>query len=109
MRNLSNLKVCFLAGTLTPGGAERQLFYILQALCNAGAAPRLLSLNQGEFWEERIKALGVSVTWVGDQPSRLMRIFRILKELRKDPPAVLQSQHFYANAYVSLAAWLSGG
>ncbi|MDE3066478.1 MAG: glycosyltransferase family 4 protein [Verrucomicrobiota bacterium] len=106
MRALSQLKLCFLAGTLEHGGAERQLFYILQALCRTGAAPRLLSLDRGEFWEERIKALGVRVTWAGDQPSRLKRLLRVLKELRQDPPDVVQSQHFYANAYAGLAARL---
>ena len=106
MRNLSRLKLCFLAGTLEHGGAERQLFYILQALCQAGATPRLLSLDQGEFWEETIKALGVCVSWVGDRPSRLTRLFRVLKEVRKNPPDVLQSQHFYTNAYVGVAARL---
>jgi glycosyltransferase involved in cell wall biosynthesis len=104
MRDLSKLSVCFLAGTLAQGGAERQLFYILQALCQAGATPRLLTLNQGEFWEETIKALGVSVTSLGNQPSRLKRLFRIVKELRRDRPDVIQSQHFYTNAYASLAA-----
>ena len=107
MRNLSKLKVCFLAGTLEHGGAERQLFYILQALCRAGAVPRLLSMDQGQFWEETIKALGVCVTCVGGQPSRLARLFRVLKEVRKNPPDVLQGQHFFTNAYVGLAAWLS--
>jgi len=106
MRNLSKLNLCFLAGTLEHGGAERQLFYILQALCQAGATPRLLSLDKGEFWEQTIQNLGVSVTWVGEQPSRLKRLFRVLKELRKDPPDVLQSQHFYTNAYAEVAAWL---
>jgi len=104
MRELSNLKVCFIAGTLAQGGAERQLFYILQALCQAGATPRLLSLNHGEFWEEAIKALGVSITCLGNESSRLKRLFRILKELRRDRPDVLQSQHFYTNAYAGLAA-----
>jgi glycosyltransferase involved in cell wall biosynthesis len=106
MGNLSKLKLCFLAGTLEHGGAERQLFYMLQALCQAGASPRLLSLNRGEFWEEAIKRLGVSVTCVGDQPSRLQRLCRILKEVRKERPDVLQSQHFFANAYAGVAARL---
>jgi glycosyltransferase involved in cell wall biosynthesis len=107
MRSLSRLNVCFVAGTLEHGGAERQLFYILQALCRAGVNPRLLSMDRGEFWEERIKALGVGVTCVGDRPSRLARLFRVLKEVHKDPPNVLQSQHFFTNAYVALAALLS--
>ena len=106
MRDFSKLKICFLAGTLEHGGAERQLFYMLQAFCRAGARPRLLSLDRGEFWEETIKALGVSVTWVGDAASRLKRLFRILNEVRKAPPDVFQSQHFFANAYVGVAARL---
>src|ERR1043165_845624 len=98
MRNLSGLKVCFLAGTLEHGGAERQLFYILKSLCGSGASPRVLSLDQSQFWENAIKNAGVSVTCVGAQRSRLGRFWQILKELRKDPPDVLQSQHFFANA-----------
>src|SRR5881628_3033168 len=109
MRNLSNLNVCFLAGTLAQGGAERQLFYILQALCQAGGAPRLLSLSRGEFWEEAIKGLGVSITCVGHYATRWKRLVRIVKELWRDPPDVLQSQHFYTNAYVSVAARLLCG
>ena len=105
MQSLSNLKLCFLAGTLGHGGAERQLYYILQALCQAGANPRLLSLDQGGFWEPRIKDLGVRVIHVG-APSRWQRLVRILKELRKDRPDILQSQHFYTNAYVGVAASL---
>ena len=104
MSTLSKLNLCFLAGTLEHGGAERQLFYMLQALREAGAVPRLLSLDGGEFWEDKIKALGVSVTFVGERASRLKRLFRVLKEIRKDPPDVLQSQHFFANTYAGLAA-----
>jgi len=104
MSGLSQLKLCFLAGTLEHGGAERQLFYMLQALRQAGAGLRVLSLEQGEFWEEKIKALDIPVTWVGENSLRVKRLFRILAEVRKDPPDVLQSQHFYANAYAGLVA-----
>lgn len=104
MRNLSNLKVCFLAGTLGQGGAERQFFHILQSLCQAGVSTRLLTLTQGEFWEQPIKSLGVPITWVGDSPSRIRRLFRVLGEARNDLPDVLQSQHFYTNACACLVA-----
>jgi glycosyltransferase involved in cell wall biosynthesis len=106
MSGLSQLKLCFVAGTLEHGGAERQLFYMLRALRQAGAALRLLSLDQGEFWEEKIKALEIPVTWVGENPSRRQRLFRIVNEVRREPPDVLQSQHFYANAYVGLTSRL---
>ena len=97
-------KITFVAGTLGQGGAERQLFYILKALRQHQVEVRLLCLTQREFWETRIQDLGVSVTWAGESSSRLMRLRRILSELRQHRPDVLQSQHFYTNLYVALAA-----
>ena len=86
MFDFSHLRLCFVAGTLEHGGAERQLFYILQTLRHAGATARLLSLGQGEFWEERIKQLGVSVTCVGTHASRVKRLFRVLQKGPRIPP-----------------------
>ncbi len=105
-QRLSGLKVCFLAGTLGQGGAERQLYFILRALRQCNAEVRLLCLSRNEFWEDRIEALGVPITWVGQPKSKLRRLFRILAELRKDPPQIFQSQHFYTSAYVGVAARL---
>jgi glycosyltransferase involved in cell wall biosynthesis len=102
--DLSELKICFLAGTLGQGGAERQLFYNLRALRQNGAVPRVLCLAQNEFWEEPIRNLGVPVTCVGQMQSKLTRLLRIMVELRKRPPKILQSQHFYTNSYVAAAA-----
>jgi glycosyltransferase involved in cell wall biosynthesis len=104
--DLSNLSVSFLAGTLGQGGAEQQLFYILRALRQSKATLRVLSLGQNEFWQDRIENLGVPVTYVGHSPSKLTRLFRIMTELRKCPPDVFQSQHFYTSAYVGTAARL---
>ena len=103
MSNLTDLKICFIAGTLGQGGAERQLFYILQALRQNGAIPSLLCLDRHQFWEERIKDLGVPVTWIGQTRSRLGRLLRIAIELRKSRPSIFQSQHFFTNAYVGVA------
>jgi glycosyltransferase involved in cell wall biosynthesis len=104
--DLSRLKICFLAGSLGQGGAERQLFYMLRALRENGAAPRLLCLGSREFWEAKIKDLGVPITCVGHAQSKLRRLFRILAELRRDPPDVFQSQHFYTAAYVGVVGRL---
>jgi len=102
--NLSKLSVCFLAGTLGQGGAERQLFHVLRALRQSGATARVLCLERDEFWEERIRDLGVPVTWVGHSKSRLGRLLKIVAELWSDPSRVVQSQHFYTNSYVGVAA-----
>ncbi len=106
MPDLSKLNICFLAGTLGQGGAERQLFYILRALRDCGAVPRVLCLTKGEIWEERIAKLGIPITWVGQQRSRLARLARIVRELRANPPDIIQSQHFYTNLYAVAASRL---
>ena len=106
--NIAKLRICYVAGTLGQGGAERQLFYALRALRQGGAFPRLLCLAENGFWAERIHDLGVPVTYVGGSKSRVRRLFRIMGELRRDRPHVLQSQHFYTSGYVGLAARLQG-
>lgn len=108
MRELHGLKICFLAGTLGQGGAERQLFYMLSALKQAGAMPRVLCLGKHEHWHARIEAIGIPVTWVGQSRFRLLRLWRIVQELRRDRPDVFQSQHFYTNIYVTAAVRLLG-
>jgi glycosyltransferase involved in cell wall biosynthesis len=108
MLNLENLKVSFIAGTLGKGGAERQLYHILNALVESGARPSLFCLTRGEFWEDKIKELGVPVTWVGQHRAKPMRLLRLIAELRKNPPDILQSQHFYTNLYAVGAARFLG-
>lgn len=106
--DLASLKVCLLAGTLGQGGAERQLFYMAQALKGAGCNVRVLSLTQGEMWEARLRDIGVPVTWVGQEKSRASRLRAIVAELRRDKPHILQSAHFYTNFYAAPAGRLAG-
>lgn len=107
MVDLSQLRVCFLAGTLGQGGAERQLFYLLKMLRAQGATVRLLSLTRGEFWEAPIAELGVDVRWAGQRQSRPARLASIISEAKAFRPDILQSQHFYTNLYATAAArWL---
>lgn len=103
-----DLKVCFLAGTLGRGGAERQLVYMLRALKAAGVETRVLCLTKGEPLEEEIRAMGIRVTWVGASRWRPIRLYRVIKELRREPAHIVQSAHFYTNLYVAVAARLLG-
>ncbi len=104
----SELKVCFIAGVLGRGGAERQLFYMLQTLTQLGVHCKVLSLTQGEPYESRIAELGVPVSWVGASPSRLRRLWRIALEVRRWRPHFIQSAHSYTNLYATLAAIWAG-
>ncbi len=109
MSSLSKLRIAYVAGTLGQGGAERQLFYAVQALAQSGAAVQVLSLDQGGFWEKPIRELGATVTWIGQDRCRLKRLIRIVKHLKRQPVDILQSQHFYTNVYASLAALFLNG
>jgi glycosyltransferase involved in cell wall biosynthesis len=104
--DFGGLKVCFIAGTLAKGGAERQLYYMLRALRQNGGRPRVLCFKKGEYWEDAILELDVPVTCVGR--SRLNRIRQIVRELRENPPDILQSAHFYTNAYTQIVARVLG-
>jgi glycosyltransferase involved in cell wall biosynthesis len=108
MSELPGLRICFIAGTLGQGGAERQLYYIVQALTQAGASIRVLSLTRGEYWERRIRDAGVEVCWVGQSGSRALRLAEICSAVRRWQPHVVQSQHFFTNLYAAGAARLSG-
>lgn len=105
---LRNLRICFLAGTLGQGGAERQLVHMLSALRSSGAQLSVLSLTQGEFWEPRILEMGIPVTWVGAHRMQALRLQRIVCELRTQKPDIFQSAHCFTNAYVAVAARLAG-
>lgn len=107
VKNLNRLKICFLAGTLGQGGAERQLYYQLQALTTSGAQPVLICFSRGEYWQAPIEALGIEVIVV-DVRSRLIRLAKTVTFLRSYRPEIVQSAHFYMNLYSLLGAMLCG-
>ena len=104
MSILSGLKVCFLAGTLGQGGAERQLYYQLQALKLSGSCPLVISFSDGDHWQPLIESLGVPVFALGKISSRIGRLQKIYSILEHERPQIVQSAHFYTNLYAMLAA-----
>lgn len=108
MANKATLKVCFLAGTLGAGGAERQLVYSLRALRGAGVSARVLCLTRGEHFEREILDLGVGVEHVGASGSRPRRLAAIVRALRRERCDILQAGHFYTNLYVAAASRILG-
>jgi glycosyltransferase involved in cell wall biosynthesis len=103
---LDGLRIDFVAGTLGQGGSERQLVYILRTLRECGAEPRVLSLTQGEHWEPDIRRHGIEVVWAGRSPGRVGRLLALTRLVGRRRPDLLQSFHFYTNAYTALAGRL---
>jgi glycosyltransferase involved in cell wall biosynthesis len=102
------MKMAFVAGTLGKGGAEQQLYYSLRTLTGTGADVTLFSLTRDEFWEQPIRELGIPVTFVGESESRAARGQRVVAEIRRLRPRIVQSQHFYTNLYAIAAAKVAG-
>ena len=98
------MKICFLAGTLARGGAEKQLVFMLRVLKNAGANAEVLCLTRGEAYEDEIRDLGFPVRWVGQAKNRAARLWKIIGSLRWTRPDIIQSSHFYTNLYAGTAA-----
>ncbi|RMH72110.1 MAG: hypothetical protein D6675_05105, partial [Gemmatimonadetes bacterium] len=86
---ISGLSICFIAGTLGQGGAERQLYYILKTLKNTGAEPYVVCLTQGEYWEDKIKELGIDVFYFGKPSSRIGRILELLRIIKNRKPDII--------------------
>lgn len=102
------MKITFIVGTLGRGGAEKQLLYMLRALKNSEIKAEVLCLTKNEPYEDEIKSLGINVEWVGAGKNRGWRLLTIVKRLKKNPPDIVQSSHFYANIYAGFAGKILG-
>ncbi|MCL4237375.1 MAG: glycosyltransferase [Anaerolineae bacterium] len=108
MTNPRPQRVCFVAGTLGQGGAERQLLYMVSALSQMGIQCQILSLMHGEFYHSRLLDIGVPVIYVGRFGLPLLRLFSIIREVRRWRPDIVQSAHLYTNLYAAIAARITG-
>jgi glycosyltransferase involved in cell wall biosynthesis len=103
-----HIRVCFLAGTLGRGGAERQLLYMLKSLQDIPVVTRVICLTEGEPVEQEIRDTGTPVEWAGSRDAHFGRLADITRSLRRERADIVQSAHFYTNTYAALAARLTG-
>jgi glycosyltransferase involved in cell wall biosynthesis len=97
------MNICFIAGTLGQGGAERQLYYYVKSLKENGHNPYVLCLTKGDFWEKPILDLGLPVIWVGRSNIHIYRLFSIIRQISQRPTDIIHSQHFHTNLYAYFA------
>lgn len=103
------LRVCFLAGTLGRGGAERQLVYMMRSLVREDVEMRALCLTHGEAYEQDIRALGIPVTWVGQSEGKAARAAAVVRELRRQPADIVHCAQMFVNLYAVAGARACGG
>lgn len=102
------LRVALLAGTLGPGGAEKQLVYMARALAEAGVSVRVYCLTAGERYEQELCRRGLRPICVGGVGHPVLRLGALLRRLGGFRPHVVQSAHFFTNLYVAVAGRLLG-
>jgi len=98
----NRLSVAFLAGTLGQGGAEKQLFYMVRALQEAGVIVLVYSLTKGEYYEKKLEEIGCPPKFIGKHSLPINRLQAILMQTIKDKPDILQSMHFFGNLYITI-------
>lgn len=88
------------------GGAERQLYLLLSHLIAKRFNIIVLTLHPfcGDYWEERIQALGIPFFQVPQSQNPLVRLFKIISILRPFQPDIIHGWHLFASPYAGLAA-----
>ena len=100
--------IVFLAGQLGLGGAEKQLFLLIESLIHHNYKITVIDFypQQQGYWRKPIENLGVNLISHYSQ-SKLKRIFRITNELRKIKPNIVHGWHFHTNGYANLCGKLA--
>src|SRR3712207_2219461 len=99
-----NLRVAFVAGTLAPGGSERQMWYLAKALQEHSCEVALCALTRDAYFEAEFRKLDIDAAWVGRVQNPAARTVAIVNALRTFRPDVVQSMHSFVNLHASIAA-----
>jgi glycosyltransferase involved in cell wall biosynthesis len=89
----------YLVGQLTPGGLERQLWYLLQHLDRTQYLPAVAVWNYSEAdtYAAKIRSLGVPIYGFPSTMSRMAKLRAFRSLVRELAPEVVHSYSFYTN------------
>ena len=102
------IRIAMVAGTLTPGGAEKQLSYHVRCLADAGVDVLLVSLDGEGYYGPRLTSRVADLVCIDESWGRLGRLSRLVAAVRRFAPDYVQASHTYANLYAVAAARASG-
>ena len=100
---MKQMKILYIIGQLSRGGAEQQLYYLLSQLPEPAT---VLSLSKGGYWVEPIRELGHEVIEL-ERTKRFefKRFFSTLNLMKKSKPDII---HIFLDGISSLYARLAG-
>lgn len=104
---LRKRKWLIMVGTLDQGGAEKQLYYIVQSLLQAGHSVDIVTLHQGQYWQGKLEALGITVHH-NDAQKPLPRLWKMFGFYRKIKPDAAWCLHFFTTPYMAIPARVRG-
>jgi len=104
---MNKIRIAYILGLLGMGGAERQLFHLINGLDRDKYDILVISLseNKDEFWAKKIKKLGIDVIII-PRINRGFRAWKIRKVILAWKADIIQGFHFYVNGYGVIASWL---
>ena len=93
-------------GPLGVGGAQKQLTYLAGMLLETGAEVRVYSLSRGEYYEQVLQDMGLEIIWFGSAVDPVRRLIRLVSELARFKPHIIQTSELYTGLYAGFAGRL---
>jgi glycosyltransferase involved in cell wall biosynthesis len=97
----SKCRILYLLGQLRPGGQERQLYYLLQAIDRGRYQPAIAVWNYGtrdDLYVEELERLGVPIYSCSDGASAQSELAELRRLVTRVRPEIIHSYCFYMNA-----------
>src|SRR4030067_452745 len=102
------IKICYIIGQLTVGGAERQLYELVKGINREKFYPVVISLSEGGYWSKEIQQLGIQVIEMRRRKNiEFARLFKLIRLLKMIKPEIVHTYLFPANSYGRIASILS--
>src|SRR5262249_40522176 len=102
--------IAFITGQLSIGGAEKQLYLLVNGLVQEGWRVSLVTMNpdKGDYWEDRMRELGIRIHGISRALSRPHRLLEVKHILRQENAQIIHSWSMHTNFYAAVAGRLSG-
>jgi glycosyltransferase involved in cell wall biosynthesis len=102
------IKICYIIGQLTKGGAEKQLYYLASGIDKRAFHPAVITLSRGGYWAGKCRESGIEVIEIERKRSfEPARLFALIKYLREFRPEIVHTFLSSANSYGRTAAFLA--
>lgn len=89
------IKICYIIGQLTVGGAEKQLYELVKGINRKRFDPVVISLSKGGQWAEKIRELNIQMIELERRKNReFARLFRLIKLLKEIKPKITHTFYF---------------